>query len=274
MQLTNVTFPVGVEIIGASAFQNNLFTTVNFPNTVININSHAFSSNQIGPTLTLPDSVETIVANSFYNNQPLVTVYIGTGLKTYGSESYNVFADIQGLPDGFDDPMGCASMNRWHDPFRLCINLEKIIVNVNNQNFKSINDNLYNKAGTWIVRATKTTTKIAYGTIGVNEYAFADLEINSILAIPDTLKYLASNSFDSFKSDKTIIFPNSLKIISTRSFYNTDVTISIGNGLDTVFSHCFDKRNTITINKKASQVKYYKNACDSFDKATVTFLPE
>lgn len=93
-----------VTSIGDYAFQNNIFTSVIFPDSLISIGRRAFSNNQI-TSITLPNDVTSIGSYAFADN-PLMEVIIGPN-TTYQSNSFpdsavitvrEIGDDIHGLP--------------------------------------------------------------------------------------------------------------------------------------------------------------------------------
>jgi hypothetical protein len=94
MELTDVTIPESVTIIGEYAFARKQLTTVIIPDSVTIIGYGAFSVNQL-TTVTIPDSVTTIAQGAFTENQ-LTTVTIPNSVTTIGDGafSYNQLTKI------------------------------------------------------------------------------------------------------------------------------------------------------------------------------------
>ena len=79
-QLTTITIPSSVIVIGEGAFMGNQLSTVTIPNSVTMIGVTAFMGNQL-TTITIPNSVTTITGGAFMGNQ-LTTVTIPNSVTT------------------------------------------------------------------------------------------------------------------------------------------------------------------------------------------------
>jgi hypothetical protein len=87
-QLTNVSIPDNITVIGNYAFARNQLSQVIIPDSVISIGSNAFASNLL-TVVTISENVTAIGSNAFYTNQ-LTEIIIPEGVKTIGSSAFNV----------------------------------------------------------------------------------------------------------------------------------------------------------------------------------------
>jgi hypothetical protein len=84
-QLTGVTIPGSVRIIGGSAFRNNrLMGSLTIPDGVISIEQYAFADNQL-TSVTLPNTLTTVESRAFTDNQ-MMSITIGAGVRVVGDE--------------------------------------------------------------------------------------------------------------------------------------------------------------------------------------------
>ncbi len=85
-EITTVTIPNSITIIGQLAFNNYDLTSVTIPNSVTTIGYDAFSDNRL-TTVIIPDSVTTIETNAFSENR-LTTVTISNSVTFIGNYAF------------------------------------------------------------------------------------------------------------------------------------------------------------------------------------------
>jgi hypothetical protein len=78
-QLTSVTIPNGMKIIGKGAFHTNFLTTIIIPDSVTEIAMGAFMHNRL-TNVTIGRGVTSIEEVAFYNN-PITSITIGAGVN-------------------------------------------------------------------------------------------------------------------------------------------------------------------------------------------------
>jgi len=80
-QLRNVTIPNSVQIIGGFAFRNNQLTNVTIPNSVTEIGNKAFIRNRL-KTVTLPLMHRGIIRTAFSEQSNIISrLGVGTGIR-------------------------------------------------------------------------------------------------------------------------------------------------------------------------------------------------
>jgi len=78
-QLTSVTIPNGITVIGQGAFHTNLLTTITIPNSVTEIGIGAFMNNRL-TSITIGSGVKYIGEVTFAGN-PITSITIGAGVN-------------------------------------------------------------------------------------------------------------------------------------------------------------------------------------------------
>jgi hypothetical protein len=213
-------------------------------------------------------------ALSFASNALLTTVNIGSGVATITGLKLTGYIPLEPLPEVFDDPSSCGLGGATSYAFNACPKLKEFIVSPSNPNCKSYNKALYTKDGSWLIKATidPMSINVASGTIGIASEAFSGLKHTTNITLPTTIKYISANAFSGFTTTNDINLPN-LEVINWFAFSDFTGNINIGDKLISAGIRVFGSGTTVNINKKASQVRYYKNCYKSFE-GVVNFLPE
>ncbi len=110
--LTSVSIPNSVTLIGRSAFRDNQLTNVTIPNSVITIGNDAFRGNQL-TSIIIPDSVTTLQIFAFGDNQ-LTSVRLGNSVSTIERD---VFRDNPNLIEVISNTTNPATLFGFRDPF-------------------------------------------------------------------------------------------------------------------------------------------------------------
>ena len=90
--VTSVTFPSTLKVIGTSAFAphysgDNLSCPITIPEGVVSIGDYSFSSNTTLSSIVLPSTLETIGVAAFYRC-PITTANIGSHVTTIGASAF------------------------------------------------------------------------------------------------------------------------------------------------------------------------------------------
>ncbi len=189
--------------------------SITIPSSVTNIGEEAFSHCESLKSITIPSSVTSIGEYAFVGCDSLENVTFGENsqLQSIGEYAFIRCTSLKSITI----PSSVKSMGL--SPFFNCANLESITVDINNQNYKSINGNLYSKDG---------KTLIQYA-IGKKETSFA---------IPDGVTSIGGEAFYYCSSLVSITMPSSVTSINSSAFlgcyrlvevYNLS-TLDISNG--------------------------------------------
>lgn len=249
-KLVNVNIPHGVRAIEEYAFKDCVkLTRVDIPESVQKIESHAFEGCTGLESVTIPESVVSIGMCAFFNCKKLKSIEIPKSVTDIGKNAF----------------LGCIS-------------LEKIDVSIDNQCYKSVAGNLYDKDVETMIRyaAGNKNSEFAVlsGIINIGDCAFANCKYlkrvdvsNSVInigrrafidcqklagvTIPDSVTDIGEYAFENCKGLTTIELPNSITSISKGTFYrcealsNVDIPYSVADIGDYVFYECKALKNII-----------------------------
>lgn len=205
---------VGTKLIADSAFSGDRLTSVNIPNSVINIGDCAFLQCIKLTNITIPDSVRNIGEFAFSDCTNLANAKLSKNLT---SISYSAFSGCSALlsidiPNSitsigkyaFD---GCTSLTNIAIPDSVTnidmhafgVGLTSIEVDTNNPNYCSMNGVLFNKEKTELIQYPFYNSRTCY-------------------SIPDNVTTIFDNAFSVAENLTSVIMPNSIKNIYPYAF--------------------------------------------------------
>ena len=203
--LTSVTIGDGLTRIGGSAFANcTALTSITIPESVITIVEEAFNGCVKLKSITIPDNVTGIGPKVFYDCTSLTSVNIPNSVALIGEKVFNG-----------------------------CISLTSITVGDNNQNYKSIDGDLYTKNGKTLLQyaigKTANSYTIPNSVTSIGAYAFAGSASLVSIVIPSNVINISEDALRDCKKLTTVVIENGTMSIGVRAFYNcsalTDITI-------------------------------------------------
>lgn len=265
--------------IGYSAFYRMDIPSVTIGHNVKKIEESSFSYNNL-ESLIIPDSVVELESYSFGDNTLLKKITIGTGLSKFGNfDGENPPTSIPFESDGASEREdGCSWSIYTYQPFSGSNKIQEIVVSSDNPYYKSYNNTIYSKNGYWLVAGSidPLATTVADGTIGINRGAFYSMFISSNLILPTSIKYIGAYAFNYTSAKNTPLNLPNVEYLGANSLnYYAGKNIYIGDKIVIVDFGAIGNGVNVTINKKESEVQYYKKGCSSLGyNNTVTFLPE
>ena len=201
--LTSITIPNGVTSIGDSAFSGcSSLTSVTIPNGVNNIGSDAFYGCRNLKNITIPDSVMSIGDSAFSGCSSLTSVSIPNGVNNIGSDAFCNCSSLASIT------IPGSVTNIGESAFEFCSNITSIDVAVNNKNYISVNDVLFNK----------NKTELIVYPCGKDDKSYI---------IPDSVTSIRNSAFHSCSNLTSVTIPNSVTSIGYRAFCNCPLLINV-----------------------------------------------
>ena len=193
-------------------------------------------------SITIPNSVTSIGERAFAYCESLTSVTIPNSMTSIGDYAFCVCTSLKSIdiPD--------SVTNIGYSVFRFCMSLTSINVDTDNQNYKSIDGNLYSKDGKTLVHYAigkkDTAFDIPEPVTDISSYAFYGCLSLTSITIPDSMISIGDSAFSGCMSLTSIKIPNSIKSIGHSAFSEcgllTSIIIpdSVTNIADFAFSYC------------------------------------
>lgn len=174
--LKRVTFEEGSKLtkIGNYAFSETALESFTFPSSVASVGEFAFQNTKL-TTLTIPATVTSLGTQAFYGCEELVSVTLGSGIKTLPS---GVFGNCYALT-AFTVPATVTSIDS--SAFSSCDAIDGFKVDPANQSFRERDGVVYDLDWNIVLfPSSKTTYTIPAGTKKLPENFFTDYTFDSI----------------------------------------------------------------------------------------------
>ncbi len=227
--LTSITIPNSVTSIGDSAFSEcTALATVAIPNSVISIGDDAFLRCYALTNIAIPNSVTSIGDFAFYFCTSLSRVTIGSKVTSIGKSAFYGCSKITNIkiPDSVTS-IGLGA-------FGACTNLVNISVDGNNEYYKSIDGNLYNKDCTslisYAIGKNNSFFAVPDSVTVIYDYAFYFCENLRSITVSNNVISIGKSAFMQCANLQSVTIPESVTKISTHMFYlcSSLTTISFG----------------------------------------------
>ena len=173
-------------LIGYAGNESELTLPNNYKENNYSIYNYAFSERYNLTSITIPEGVKRIESCAFQECTNLKNIVIPSSITSISTNGT------------FDN----------------CVSLTSIIVDENNNHYKSIDGNLYSKDGKTLVRYTagKTDTSfiIPEGVTTIGCEAFGDCSSLTSVTIPNSVKSIKNNAFNDCTNLSSIVIPSSV----------------------------------------------------------------
>lgn len=229
-----------VNAIADSAFYEcSGLNSINIPNCVTSVGNYSFNGCSALTSIIIPNSVTSIGISALWDCKKLTTISLGSGVKS--------------IADG-------AIGN--------CESLTVINVDESNEEYKAVDNILYTKDGTNLIRypagRTASSFNIPSSVKIIEKYAFEQCNYLENIVIPDNVTNLKANAFlmcdglttvtlgrgltviedcaFTFCSGLTsVTIPDKVKSIGNQSFYGCSKLsyVNIGSGVNTIKQYAF-----------------------------------
>jgi len=215
--------------------QENYISSIMIPNSVTSIGKGAFVRCTWLKSITIPDSVTSIGSEAFYVCERLTSITIPNNVTSIGENAFD----------------GCKS-------------LTNINVDINNNNYSSLDGILYNKDKTQLIRVPEAfngSYSMPGSVTSMSQGAFSSCEYLTSIIISSGVTSISEWAFAYCYRLTSITIPNSVTSIGERAFFAcaslTSITIpsSVTSIGDYAFIHC-TSATSITIGTLAD---FYHN---------------
>ena len=235
--------------------------TVNIPNNITKIESHAFERCQSLKKIIIPDSVTEIGSGAFAGCNSLESINLPSGVAEIGFGAFRNCSNLQSIniPDnvtkiGKESFWNCTNLKSINLPDNITIIEDYAFLNCTNLQSINLPDNI---------------TEIGCGTFEVCT------SLQSI-TIPDSVTQIRRETFKDCTNLQSINLPDSITIIEDYAFLNcTNLqSINLPNNITEIgflaFSNC-SMLQSINITNNITYIKYYEfHNCPKLDTIIVS----
>lgn len=204
-----------VKEISTWGFADSDITSVTLPSTLTVIGKYAFSGASI-TEITIPDSVESIMENAFSSCSSLTSVTMGKGVKRIEAFAFD-YSGITSLtvPDGIEYFNSYAVKN--------CSPL--VYNEYDNAYYLGSDANPYNVL-VWVKSKSVTSCEIHSDTVIISNAAFEGSSIRAI-EIPDSIRFIQTRAFQNCKSLTSVTVGSGVKVLDDGQFLSCDALTSV-----------------------------------------------
>lgn len=238
----------GVANVGNWAFSNGWWLDeVILPDSITCIGNCAFYSSSLLKSISIPDSVTQIGSSAFTGCDWLTGIWVGAGNPAYSSDSSGALYNKEktyllrvpgGLTGGYTLPDTVAGMEER--AIEGCGSLTGIWVGLGNPVYSSDTKGvLFNKDKTQLLQAPGALAgnyEVPESVVNIGDYAFADCQNLTGIALPYGVQTLGDHVFYNCMSLTAIHIPNSVTGIGKYTFSSCAALaeISLPNSIDAI----------------------------------------
>ena len=253
-KITNIQFPSTLEEIGSDAFSNckSLMCEISLPHSLKRIEGQAFSSSAIKGNLALPEGLEYIGSYAFSSCTGLTgSLTIPAGMKVIDSQAFNNcgFTGNLTLPMGLTEIQSNAFSNT---KFKGELNIPSTVTIIGNSAFANTEFN-----GTLILPKE---------LISLGSSVFSGCwRLSGVVEIPQNIVAIPSQLFYDCSMLEGVILHKDVEVIESQAFYNCygiNSIVSKAKNAPTVASNSFSgvAKDNFTIEVPEESVKKYQFA--------------
>ena len=220
--ITSIIIPEGVTVIEQYAFSGcSQLTDVTFPESLTEIGFRAFSGCEKLENIIIPQNskIEKIDSFAFQGCKNLSSVSIPNSVSKLMGYAFSHCPKLESVTI----PMGVETIGP--NPFASCEKLTEILVDENNQHFRSFDGVLYSNDFSMLVSypCAKDTDYyyLASGSKSINDAAFNGCRGLKDVHIPNSVTKLGSVNFSFCKPNITVHYKGI-------SYYTPDESIKLG----------------------------------------------
>ena len=229
-----------------SLYTNDVLVTQANITTATKINSYAFEYCSSLTSIVIPNSVTSIGDYAFYNCSSLTSIVIPNSVTSIGNWTFDNCTSLTSVVIG--DSVTSIGGGAFED----CSSLTSITVDENNENYCSIDGNLYNKDATTLIQyaigKTDTSFIIPNSVTSIGSAAFSDCSSLTNVTIGNNVTSIGSSAFEDCSSLTNVTIGNNVTSIGPYAFYYcTKLTnITIPNSVTSIGYSAFSDCSSLT----------------------------
>lgn len=234
--ISSVTIPEGVTLIGTAAFEGCSITEIEIPSTVTTMKNYVFYGNDF-TSVVIPESLTSLGTYVFTNCKNLTDVYIPITLTSIGSNCFN----------------GCTALQTVHYPGSYS-DFAAITVAANNSPFLNATIDCEIKTEwsfdeqTGVLTVSGDGPMTDYTVGGAPWYVHADKIVS--VTVTDTVTSIGDNAFNGLTKLETLNIPETITNIGINAF---DSTAYAANQANWVNDGLYVNNVLVKLNKSANE---------------------